>query len=76
MSAEGRTFRPLNCLTSFSATTCLPDRHFSGENATTILRRQTLSAFTSAYVKQISSYPANGCETMITEEQSAQSKAI
>lgn len=31
--------------------------------ATTILKRQTLSAFTSVYVKQISSYSANGCET-------------
>ena len=46
-----------------------------GENATTILRRQTLSAFTSVYVKQICRYSANGCETMTTREQSVQSKA-
>lgn len=42
----------------------------------TILRRQTLSAFTSVYVKQISSYSANGCETMTTQGQSVRSKAI
>lgn len=56
----------------------LPARQtlWDGWGATSILRRQTWSAFTSVYVKQIFSYSANGCETMTTQGQSVQSKAI
>lgn len=78
LSVEGTNFQATKLLDKLQRRH-LPARQTlqggGGENATTILRRQTLSAFTSVYVKQISSYSANGCETMTTREQSVQSKA-
>lgn len=76
LSVGGWTFRPLNCLTSFSVITCLSDTEGAVVATFESGKKNNTECFYLSLCQTIVSASANACETMTTQGQSAQSKAI